>query len=512
MEIYDLATFKSIFRGLDRAYGQYRVGEQKENGKQGGKAYITKGQITDQMWLDHLEGKQPSLGIIPIMDDSKCYWGCIDVDMYPLNLKELVQKINSKNLPLIVCRSKSGGAHIFIFVKEPVAAQLMREKLSDFAAFLGFANCEIFPKQIEIRADRGDTGNFLNLPYFGGSDPEIAQRFAITPEGKAYTLLEFFKLHNERALTESDLKKLSATKKATGFDGPPCLEHLMNEKIPEGGRDNTLYQYAVYAKKKWPDEWQNKLDEFNHNFMDPILPSKQVLKTISQHEKKEYQFKCKDQPMCSVCNASLCKARQYGIGNDYNHTVTDLTKYESDDSVWFLNVDGRRLCISTDEFFDQAKFRKACMNTLNVLPNKMAARDWDARIQSLLAVVEVIEMPEEVTKVGRFDNYLESFLSDQGEAMTIDEILIDKSWSPEDEEVTYFRLTSLENYLTKKRFTNFSSTQMCARIRELDGDSTKKKIRGKLYHLWYIPNKFKELDKKDATDLPLPDLASTTPF
>ena len=53
---------------------------------------------------------------------------------------------------------------------------------------------------------------------------------------------------------------------------------------------------------------------------------------------------------------------------------------------------------------------------------------------------------------------------------------------------------------------------MCARIRELDGDSTKKKIRGKLYHLWYIPNKFKELDKKDATDLPLPDLASTTPF
>ncbi len=258
------------------------------------------------------------------------------------------------------------------------------------------------------------------------------------------------------------------------FDGPPCLEHLMNEKIPEGGRDNTLYQYAVYAKKKWPDEWQDKIDEFNHKFMDPILPSKQVLKTVNQHEKKEYQFKCKDQPMCSVCNSQLCRTRKFGIGNDYDHDVTDLTKYESDESVWFLNVDGRRLCISTDEFFDQAKFRKACMNTLNVLPNKMAARDWDARIQALLAMVEVIEMPEEVTKVGRFDNYMESFLSDQGEAMTIDEILIDKAWSPEDEEVTYFKLSSLENYLTKKRFTNFSSTQMCARIRELNGDSIKK--------------------------------------
>ena len=81
------------------------------------------------------------------------------------------------------------------------------------------------------------------------------------------------------------------------------------------------------------------------------------------------------------------------------------------------------------------------MNTLNILPNKMNGRDWDARIQALLALVEVIEMPEEVTKVGRFDNYLESFMNDQGEAMTIDEILIDKAWSPEDEEVTYFRLS-----------------------------------------------------------------------
>ena len=39
-------------------------------------------------------------------------------------------------------------------------------------------------------------------------------------------------------------------------DGPPCLSTLMSQGIPPGGRDNTLYQYAVYAKKKWPEEWQ----------------------------------------------------------------------------------------------------------------------------------------------------------------------------------------------------------------------------------------------------------------
>jgi hypothetical protein len=33
------------------------------------------------------------------------------------------------------------------------------------AATLGYEGCEIFPKQTEILVDRGDTGNFLNLPY-----------------------------------------------------------------------------------------------------------------------------------------------------------------------------------------------------------------------------------------------------------------------------------------------------------------------------------------------------------
>jgi hypothetical protein len=216
--------------------------------------------------------------------------------------------------------------------------------------------------------------------------------------------------------------------------------------------------------------------------------------------------------MCSVCNASLCKSRKFGIGDDYSHTVTDLTKYESDESVWFLNLDGRRMCIDTDEFFDQAKFRKACMNTLNVLPNKMSERDWEKRIQSLLAEVVVIDMPEEVTKIGRFDNHLEAFIADQGEALTIDEILIDKAWASPDENIIYFRLISLEKYLTKQRFNNFSSTQMCARIRELDGDSTKKKIRNKLHHLWFIPKNFQEIDKKDTSDLAIPDLTQKVPF
>ena len=47
MQEYDVATFKKIFQGLNRAYGQYRSGDTKRNGKQGGSAYIVKSNVTD---------------------------------------------------------------------------------------------------------------------------------------------------------------------------------------------------------------------------------------------------------------------------------------------------------------------------------------------------------------------------------------------------------------------------------------------------------------------------------
>ena len=60
------------------------------------------------------------------------------------------------------------------------------------------------------------------------------------------------------------------------------------------------------------------------------------------------------------------------------------------------------------------------MDNLNVLPNPMNNRDWTVRVQSLLENVEVIEMPEEVTREGRFSDLLDSFMNEQAEGLNID--------------------------------------------------------------------------------------------
>ena len=131
--------------------------------------------------------------------------------------------------------------------------------------------------------------------------------------------------------------------------------------------------------------------------------------------------------MCAVCSQNLCREKQYGIGNNFEHQVSDLTKYESDESTWFLNIDGRILKLSTEQLYDQHKFRKACMNEINAMPNMMRPNDWTSRLQMLMETVVVIQMPHEITKTGRFESLLERFLEDQGEAEHIDEIEIGKA-------------------------------------------------------------------------------------
>jgi hypothetical protein len=93
--------FKKIFEGLKIAYGQYQKGDRDENGKQKGKAFIVRGNVTDDLWEKHLNGEGPALGIIPITENNTCRWGCIDIDEYNFDHRGLIHNIRSLNLPLL---------------------------------------------------------------------------------------------------------------------------------------------------------------------------------------------------------------------------------------------------------------------------------------------------------------------------------------------------------------------------------------------------------------------------
>jgi hypothetical protein len=69
----------------------------------------------------------------------------------------------------------------------------MQSKLKEMSIILGYEGSEIFPKQTEILVERGDTGNFLNLPYYNEMK---GLRYAINDNGAGCTLEEFYKLYD----------------------------------------------------------------------------------------------------------------------------------------------------------------------------------------------------------------------------------------------------------------------------------------------------------------------------
>lgn len=158
-----------LFMGSATAHGRfYPKPSDGETGKIGGRSDTVREATTDEMWSNHIQGVL-GLGIIPICDDSSCHWGCIDIDIYPLDFVPLLKRIKELNLPLTVCKSKSGGAHLFVFLNPPATARAVQTYLRGITATLGIAGVEVFPKQTTILIQRGDVGNWLNMPYFGNT-------------------------------------------------------------------------------------------------------------------------------------------------------------------------------------------------------------------------------------------------------------------------------------------------------------------------------------------------------
>ena len=138
--------FFRVFPGLNRAYGQFFITERK-GPKLDGYGKTVRESYNEELWKQHLDGKT-GLGVIPIDENNQCKWGCLDVDDYSVDIEKISKQFVKKNL--LVCRSKSGGAHIFIFTKKPVSASSMINKLKDIVKRFGFVKYDLRPQQTKL--------------------------------------------------------------------------------------------------------------------------------------------------------------------------------------------------------------------------------------------------------------------------------------------------------------------------------------------------------------------------
>lgn len=415
--------FSLIFRGKNNTYVRNELPKERPPLGEKIKTKITnnEGKVDKELLSKHLEGNF-GVGICPVDSDGKASMGVIDIDYYQPKISKMLDMIKEYQLPLVPFRSKSGGLHVYLFLSKSVQAKKVREALGKVSYFLcleglyGKNKVEIFPKQDKAEG----FGSAVTLPYFNA---ENAYNVMLDLDGNEVPFKEALSLLPKK-ITNLDALETSLDGLPYG-DAPPCLQRLLLSKeigAEDSGRNNFLFSFAVYAKKKYGTGFESYVTEVNEGFECP-LEENVVEQVCSSVANNEYMYKCSDIPCSAFCNKVICKKREYGIGRDKGHFTGvqygQLCRYLTAEPyyIWKLRLEGQtewKDVVFKDEGYllDQKNFAKMCVRYLNQAPMQVSNNDWYAILNSILPNIQDVEVKKESDTSGlnlirnAFVNYL----------------------------------------------------------------------------------------------------------
>jgi len=479
----------SVFGGFSGAHGTHgtpTAGNAPSKMVIKDSARTVRDPVTVDLWRRHLSGER-AIGIIPIREDNCCLWGAIDIDKYSIVHGDIVRELAAMSAPVIVCRSKSGGAHLYMFMSEPVPAIEVQTRLRELASALGHGDSEIFPKQDQVLLERGELGNWMSMPYFGG---DSTQKYAVQESGRGLTVRQFLDLVERTRVSRDQLARITFSRPVAEMSsGPPCLEHLASIGIPPGSQNNGLFSLGVLAQKMQPDSWESLLEDWNHRFLRPPAPSDGVATVVKSLRKRQYNYKCSDQPISSHCNMQVCRARQYGIGpSGATRMIETISILDTEPPLFFacLRTGGTVEC-DTGTLLDPRSFQRAVLSQLRQVIPLAKLDEWLAQVQRCMESATTIEAPREVGITGQLEELLERFCTDRHAAEERDEIVLGKPWRDDETGRVWFRLRDFQDMLDRSRFRDLTRGQITTRIRHMGGDNGFFNIRGKGTNVWYVP-------------------------
>jgi len=489
--------FYDLFKGNTSVYGVSVItGIIGSNGKHEAKSWLKHEATTVDLWKSHLSGEQ-SIGQVPITTEGTIRWAAFDIDDYKdLGVLDMLKLIEQHNLPIIICRSKSGGAHAYIFFKEPAKVENIRVKLQEIATFFGQGGCEIFPKQDKLGTSaNGDVmfGNWLNMPY----DGPRSLRYALNNQEQALTASEFIDRAVAMSITEADLLnyQLPRNEVVDMEDGPPCLNHLWSEnKDMPSNRNTLLFNTAIYIKKRFPEisktEFKLKLTTWNAKLTKPLSEKELNSSIVKSTKNKEYQYQCGNPLLKRHCNSHVCCQCLYGIDGDENAFDPNnktLIQLLTEPPLFFINYKQTQLTLSKEELWSYEKVRQACMVQSRHIPPKMDQEHWLNLVNGYLQSCTVINVPPEATPVGQLKELLQHWKKSATDDI---KLLLNRQPVTNPAKELIFRISDLKSMLKTNQFTALPMNHLVEALRsDLHATSKQTTIDGKSVRVWSIADK-----------------------
>jgi hypothetical protein len=216
--------------------------------------------VTITHYRNHLAG-ETSLGIYPLTPQGLVRWFAIDIDkLDPALALRLLAALCTLGLSqgVYLERSKGKGFHIIILLSDWVSASQVRRIAKTALSQAGLpATTEIFPKQDQLTQDT-PWGNYLNLPYFTGDNPQgrrmVVDPGTLTPVPLRIWLEEVKPFPIDALPSVADA--LPAKPEAAARPGPSKAEILakLSDTQEPGMRRPTLVSLTGYLRCRGVDE------------------------------------------------------------------------------------------------------------------------------------------------------------------------------------------------------------------------------------------------------------------
>lgn len=461
--------------------------------------------LKPEHFVAHFEGSAGA-GAVPIMDDGKCYWGAIDIDNHgqeeDIPLAPMDEVIMTNKLPVSLCRSKSGGAHVYAFFDKPVAASTVQQLLIAWAKLLGYPNAEIFPKQTSLRINpqtkNQQLGNWINLPYFAAG---TTNRYAFRA-GKQLTLGQFVELSYKQRMSGDDIKSWLLSEHV---DAPPCVQSMLSEGVEAGSRNEAAFHIGIYLRKAYPSEVEARLRAINNTVFSKPLPSQELKRTIISAQRPDYHYRCNIDPQNSLCNREVCLTRKHGITLTESEELdiinqipefTDLVKFVSDPVRWEVKIDGKLVTgLSTPQLMDWRYIRELVMERLNRVVPMIKSQEWDRVLSKVMEGVRVIDTPDDASVSGIIRSRLRDFakrtdLLSFGED-TSERLALSRGLPCvqvyEGQRMVMFRSQDFQAFLKRTRSEELKGVNMWLAVRAIGVIHAKIRVGKGTQNVWMIP-------------------------
>ena len=490
-------------------------GKRERDSKTEGKYDRYEETVTVDVIEKHLNGII-SVGLIPTRRDGTCSWGVIDVDgaIYHKDPVPVLKKIREKGYPLVPYRSKTSGLHLYLHIKGSVSAAEMRKKIHALAADLGFGGtlADKFPNEDAITKDKNGkykVGKCVNMPY-QGTTKGYCTRYCLTDDGKAISIDDFFDHVEKFRITPKQFDDLTIQTENKEQNGPepewneypPCTQAFISNKVGEGQRNNALFNLAVLAHLKNPDQLKTELYERNKTCMNPPVERDSELDAIvAQIKDKEYFYQCETPIAKQFCNKEACRKRKYGIGpNQYIPTVDSFFKHNTNPPYYVLTMEGNQIQLLGKQIVQQQLLREELFDQADIVWQNLNKRDWNMFLVSLKAMQkEVEDMKPGDDEKEDFNYYTRMFIQETEPGDDISQL--QAGYIFKDDEFVYFNLHTFKDFLNKKK--GKKSNQEVIRYLKNGGSISTTKLNQRVWQI-ALPEKInikpKKVDFKSRRD------------